>query len=427
MKRSITYKYNSICMGIFVSLCPMMLLLAACDENENESKDNRLDTATDDITQSSDSNIIGTDSTVKSAGTDTDTDTNLLDTSSDNVDIVKPATGALVITTDYQTGAYSSVSLDGATVQKDIEFIHSDSVCHVDDVTGIPYILLRLGSDAVDVLDPATLGVTNEYSVEPASNPHDIEVVFEDKAYITRFGLSQILIVNPITGVASGVVDLSTYADSDGIPEISGMAQMNGKLYVAVSRLNRDNSWEPVGDSYIVIIDAVTGAVESDIQVHGTNIVGQPEYSAALGKFVISQVGSYGTLDDGGVQLLDPAAKTLSAFVATEAVLGGSLNKVICSAIDKCFAVIGVSSDSGSNTHVVTFNPQTGQKTGTIAVGAGWVYSDIVLTDDNSELWLADRTADSSGVRIFDAATNTEKTVVPINVGLPPGRICFTR
>ena len=398
---------RTVQMWLSIAILACVFFLVSCDDNENES----VDTATTDTTSGSDSATTNTNG----------------DTDSDSTAVTKPATGVLVITTDYQTGAYSTVSLNGATVTQDVDFIHSDAVCHVDGVTGTPFILQRLGADAVDVLSPTTFVITKEFSVEPSSNPHDIELIAADKAYVTRFGSHLILIVNPITGVQTGTVDLSALADADDIPEISGMVAMSGKLYVTVSRLDRDNGWEPVGDSYIVFIDAATGAMEGNVKVQGTNIVGQPEWSDALGKFVISQVGSYGTLADGGVQLLDPVTNTLGAFIVTEATLGGSLNKVVCATETKCFAIIGVSGDSGSNTHLVTFNPQTGQKTGTLAAGSGWVYGDIVLNDDNSELWLADRTADASGLRIFNVATGTEKTPAPINVGLPPSDICFTR
>jgi hypothetical protein len=392
-----------------ITILTFYVFLVSCDDNENDP----VDTATIDT---------GTGSDSDSADIDTNSETD-----SDTGVVVKPATGVLVITTDYQTGAYSTVSLNGATVAQDVDFIHSDAVCHVDNVTGTPFVLQRLGADAVDVLNSTNFAIAKEFSVEPSSNPHDIELITADKAYVTRFGSPLILIVNPTTGAHTGTVDLSALADADGIPEISGMVNMKGKLYVTVSRLDRDNGWEPVGDSCIVFIDAATGQVEGNVKVQGTNIVGQPEWSEALSKFVISQVGSYGTLNDGGVQLLDPATNTLGAFIITEATLGGSLNKVVCATETKCFAIIGVAGDSGSNTHLVEFNPQTGTVTGTLASGAGWVYGDILLNDDNTELWLADRTAEASGLRIFNVATSTEKTTAPINVGLPPSDICFTK
>jgi hypothetical protein len=400
----VTSGQRTVHLWLPMTILTCSLALASCDDNENDTA--RADTAT------------GSDSTTTDTSSDTDSDTGI---------VAKPATGVLVITTDYQTGAYSTVSLNGEVVTKDVDIIHSDAVCHVDGVTGTPFILQRLSADAVDVLNPINFAITKEFSVEPSSNPHDIELVAADKAYVTRFGSPLILVVNPTTGAQTGTVDLSGLADADGIPEISGIVNMKGKLYVTVSRLDRDNGWEPVGDSYIVFIDAATGAVEGNVKVQGTNIVGQPEWSAALGKFVISQVGSYGTLADGGVQLLDPATNTLGAFVITEATLGGSLNKVVCATETRCFAIIGVTGDSGSNTHLVEFNPQTGTVTGTRAAGSGWMYGDIALNDDNSELWLADRTADASGLRIFNVATSTEKTTAPINVGLPPSDICFTR
>lgn len=373
-----------------------------------------------------DTDVDGDTDTDSDTDTDVDTDTDS-DTDTDDVRVEDPYHTALVVTSDFQTGAYSTISLNDHKVNKDIDFIHSDTVCHFDPLTDTPFLIMRLGSDAVDVLDPDTFEILHEYSVEPMSNPQDIEVVAEGKAFITRFALPEMLIVNPMSGAEIGTVDLSAYADADGIPEVSGLTGMDGKLYANVSRLDRENYWSPAGDSYVVIIDAATGKVDKGIKLAGTNPIGAPEYSKALGKLVVAQAGSYGTLDDGGVQLLDPTTGTAGDFVITEAILGGSLNKTVCVTETKCYSIIGAASDNGSNTHIVSFDPQTGQKTGTLLEGSGWVYGDMALTPDNSELWIADRTAENSGVRIFSTATDTEVTPEPIRVGLPPSAICFTR
>ena len=44
---------------------------------------------------------------------------------------------------------------------------------------------------------------------------------------------------------------------------------------------------------------------------------------------------------------------------------------------------------------------------------------------DRKQLWLADRTRNKSGIRIFDVQNDDEITSGPIDVGLPPFAICF--
>lgn len=350
--------------------------------------------------------------------TDSDTDT---DTGEE-----EPYTTALVVTSDYTNGAYSTVSLNGYNVKKDINSIHSDAVCRFDPKTNTPFIINRLGSDAIDVLDPKTFNIDDEYSVEASSNPHDIAVVSENRAYISRYGLAEMLIVKPFSGDEVGTVDLSDYADDDGIPEVSGLALLNDKLYAPVQRLDQADGWEAVGGGAIVVIDAASGDIEGDIKLTGPSSYGAPEYSEALGQFVIAEPCSWSELD-GGIELFDPENETVSGFVITEEELGGNVTKGLILSQTKGYALVGVAGDNGSNTHVIAFNPDSGKISDTLIEGDGWVFSDIVLTPDGKELWVTDRTTEDAGVRIFDTNTNDEITEEPISVGLPPSVICFTR
>ncbi len=331
---------------------------------------------------------------------------------------------ALVITTDKQTGSYSTIVMDGYTVDKDIDSIHSDSVCEFDPITETPFIVQRLGVDSILVLDSNSFDIDQEYSVEAASNPHDLVVVAEDRAYITRYGLEEMLVVEPLTGTELGTVDMSEYSDDDDIPETSGMVYLDGKIYVLVDRLDRENSWTPVGDSYVVVIDAATGNIEDDVELTKTSPYGDPEYSEAIGKFVLAEADDFSTLE-GGIELFDPSDNSLSGIIVTEQELGGNVTKALIVSETKGYATIGVAGDNGSNTHIVTFNPETGKKLDTLLEAEGWSFSDMVLTPDGTELWIADQTSDNPGVRILDTETDQETTDDPIDVGLQPSDICF--
>jgi len=335
-------------------------------------------------------------------------------------------TTALVITTDYQTGSYATVALDDHAVNKDIDFIHSDAACRFDLITETPFIILRRGSDTIDVLNPDTFEIDEEYSVEPASNPYDIAVVSADRAYISRFGSTEMLIVEPFNGKEIGTVDFSEYADDDGLPEVSGMGLLDGKVYTLVQRIDRDNSWVPAGTSYLVVIDAESGKIDNDFELTGTNPYESLIYSEALEQFVISEAGDFSDLENAGVELFDPVEQTLSGFIVTEEELGGNVTKALLVSETKGYALIGVQSENGNDSHIVIFNPETGKKTGTLLEADSWDYGNIVLTPDLKEVWVADRTLEKPGIRIFDTETDEEITDEPIDVGLPPSSICFT-
>jgi streptogramin lyase len=357
---------------------------------------------------------------------DTDSDTDGDADSETDTGEEEPYTTALVITTDYTNGAYSTISMNDHKVKIDINAIHSDAVCRFDPLTDTPFIINRLGSDAIDVLDPKTFDIDDEYSVEASSNPHDIAVVSENRAYISRYGLAEMLIVKPFSGDEVGTVDLSDYADDDGIPEVSGLALLNDKLYAPVQRLDETNGWEAVGGGAIVVIDAASGDIEGDVELTGPSSYGAPEYNKALGQFVIAEPGSWSELD-GGIELFDPETEEVSGFIITEEELNGNVTKGLILSETKGYAIVGVAGDNGSDTHLIAFNPKTGKVTKTLIETAGWTINDIVLTLDGGELWVTDRTTENAGVRIFDTKTDEEITEDPISVGLPPSVICFTR
>jgi len=338
-----------------------------------------------------------------------------------------PYTTALVVTSDRETGAYTTVAMADHDVHKDINFIHPDAVCRFDPLTDTPFILLRLGSDAVDVLDPDSFDIETEYSVEASSNPHDIAVTSADRAIVSRFGMAEMLVVNPFKGDEVGTIDLGEFADDDGIPEASGLALYGGKLLVPVQRLDREADWAPVGGGAIIVIDAETGDIEQDVKLTGTRSYGNLEYSEVLGQFIIAEPGSWSDLENAGIELFDPEAKRVSGFIITEEELGGNVTKGLVVSETKGYALVAVAGDDGNDSHLVIFNPKTGERTGTLLGAAGWVYGDIAVTPDLSELWVADRTAEDAGIRIFDTKTDEEKTDGPISVGLPPSDICFTR
>jgi hypothetical protein len=400
MRRSIRNRKASMIVSISVSMRVASLFSAGCDIGNR-----------DDVEKETNDNMIS-DTPFKP----------------DSENSEAPYTTALVVTTDRSDGAYAAISLeDNDIVVKDINPIHSDAICRFDPLTNTPFILQRLGVDAVLVLDAEDFDIAKEYSVVADSNPHDIALVTEKKAYISRFGSPMMLTVNPFSGEALGTVDFSDYADDDGIPEVSGLAQLNGKIYASVERLDRDDGWTAVGGGVIVVIDAEKGEIEGEVKLTGTHGYGAPEYSDAVEKFVIAEPGSWSDLENAGLEYFDPEDERVSGFFITEEALGGNVTKGLVVSEEKGYALVGVEGESGSNTHIVTFNPKTGEKRDTILKAEGWKYDDIALTPDGAELWVSDRTAEADGIRIFKTETDAEKTAIPINVGLPPSHICFTR
>ncbi|MDD5309561.1 MAG: hypothetical protein PHU25_19765 [Deltaproteobacteria bacterium] len=329
---------------------------------------------------------------------------------------------ALVVTTDFQSGAYSTISLPDLAPTPNVQVIHDDASCRFDPITGLPFIVARLGADAVDVVDPeAGWQVMKEYSVEAGSNAQDIAVVSEERAYVARFAKPDLLIVHPTTGAEIGHVDLSAYADADGLPEAAWLYPVDGEVFVLLQRLDK---LAPTDYSSVLVLDGAEGTVKDDVRLAATNPTGKLRYSEAVGRLIIIETGVFGALD-GGIEYLNPEDHALSGLVITEEELGGDVADAAIVSETKGYAVIVVFDGGKASTHVVVFDPSRGKKLKDLLVSDEWAYPAVELTPDGTELWVADRTGDAPGIRIFSTADDVELTKKPIDVGLPPSMICF--
>jgi len=329
---------------------------------------------------------------------------------------------ALVVTTDYETGAYAAVDPASRRAVPTCDVIHQDAVCRADPVTGFVFMVSRRLADAIEIVDTAgSWDLVTEYSVGAGTNPQDIAVVSAERAYVARYEEPSLLVVDPLDGTELGEVDLTPYADDDGAPEAAWLLVHGDRVYAALQKLV---DFEVDGPSSVAVVDAASGEVVREIVLAGANMYGKMRYAAAVDRIPLILVGRFGELD-GGIQLLDPNDDTVSPYVVTEAALGGDLSDAVIASAEKGFAVIGVPAEGGATTRLVAFDPGTGEVGETLIESDGWHLGFIELDGDGDELWVADRNPTRPGVRVFDAATGAELTGAPIDVGLPPFMICF--
>jgi len=337
---------------------------------------------------------------------------------------------AFVTTTDFTTGSSSEVLLNGShTTTINVAGLHSDAVARYHEL--FLYVVNRFGGDNIQILDPgAGYSTVRQFSVGAGSDPHDIVVLSPTKAYVARYNATDIWIVDPSTGLQTGAISLAGLNDVDGLPEIDLMVRVGDYVYVTVQRLDRNNFYIPVGTSYVALIDVNTDTlVDTDggtggvqpITLTGTNPFSEIKLQPYLGRLYVSCVAFFGLLD-GGLEYINPVTNQSEGIVFTESAAGGDINDVVIVSPDKGYAIIATTS---FHTHLISFNPQTGVKTGTLYAPADYVLNDIELSP-NGELFLADRTVTNPGIRIYDIDTDTEITSGPISTGLPPFDISFS-
>lgn len=330
---------------------------------------------------------------------------------------------ALVITTDYQDGSYSLIDLEDHGVEATLNLIGSDAVCRYDSVTRTPFIVSRMGTNAVEVLSPEEgWQVVGEYSVGAGSNPQDIAVVTAERAYVPRYNSADLLAVHPITGDELDSLDLSAYADPDGVPELAWTLVLDDQVFVAAQRLT---DFMPGDYSSLLVLDAATGRVDREIRLSAVDPFSPIRYVPALDRIAVTEVGAFGALD-GGLELLAPDAAGPAGLAVTEADLGGDLVDAVVVDENRGYAVIGVDQGGGEmTTRLVRFDPTTGQPAATLAEADAYDHSFLALSPDRSQLWVTDRHRTEPGVRIYSVEDDRELTDGPIDVGLPPFMVCF--
>ena len=342
----------------------------------------------------------------------------------------RPDDFAFVTTTDYATGSSSVISLDGSySVVADVAGLHSDAVARYYGQR--MFVVNRFGGDNIQILDPASAFSTlRQFSVGSSSDPHDIAVVSDTKAYVTRYNDTALWIVDPSTGAQTGSVDLSGLADADGMPEMDQMAVYGDHLFVTIQRLDRLTTWGPVGTSYVAVVDIATDSlIDTDpvtpgtqsILLTGANPATDIQLNPCTGKLYVSCVGFWG-LQDGGVEIVDPVAFESEGFLFSESSAGGDISDVEIICEEKGYAII---TNASFHTVLIKFDPSTGAKTGTMYSPGDFVLNDIEISPGR-ELFLADRTPTRPGIRVYDTVTDTEITPNPIDVGLPPFDISFS-
>jgi len=333
---------------------------------------------------------------------------------------------AVISTTDYSSGNLAVLAEGASEAQVDVLPICSDNVLF--SYAGALYVLERFGADniiKVDGDDLSPSGVVYQYSVGNGANPHAIAFVNAEKAYVTRNDDTKLWVIDPSAGSEAafkiGEIDLSEYADDDGLPEMSAMVLVGGKLYVGLQRLDRNNGWAPL-DAKVVVIDTATDAVIKVIALEK----GNPQAMVAFGgKLYVTCGGSLFDPTDGGIEVIDTATDTHADVLIPESDLGGNVGALVLRSATKGYVIVGgYVQDAAGNwvpSYVVRpFDPSDG----TVGAALGGSQSAISMgLGEDGVLYVADRSTEEPGVYTYDAADNL--IAGPIATGLPPSTIAF--
>ncbi len=358
------------------------------------------------------------------------------------------------VAADYSSGAHSIVDVDPVGGPRNVQ---NDLLPTISDIMVAAYEnhfyrLERYQGDNVtkfDIAAPDTL--IYQYSVldsgeTDSANPHAMIFLNDQKAYVLRYGKTTAWIVNPSAASEAefkiGELDLSDYADADGIPEMDNGIIVDGILYITLQRIDRDSGWVPSNPAYVALFDTATDT-EIDTGVANTDGVkgillpvknpGAIQYLSANDTIYLQGVGDFGSSwsgrdpdYSGGIVTIDPSSYATAVLVDdgddTDHPYGNISGMAIVSA-DKGY-FIGYAG-WGDNT-VYGFSPTTGVVSG--VVNADLTGKNIAgmqsgaYADKNNMLWICNQT--DAEVAVLDTADDTIDEKIATN--LNPIMVVFT-
>jgi hypothetical protein len=193
-------------------------------------------------------------------------------------------------------------------------------------------------------------------------------------------------------------------------------------LYVLLQRLDIDTILRlPAGNGALAVVDITTDAVIGTIELSGENPFAATKGLTVRGdKLYVAHAGLFNVMD-GGIERVDLATGQAEGFFVTEADLGGDVTDFVLVSEHVAYAIV---SRPGFSSALVGFDPTTATVTRTLAEADGYTLFDIEL-NDRGELFLADRTRQRNGLRIYRAADGGTLVDEPIDLGLLPFEIVF--
>jgi len=352
------------------------------------------------------------------------------------------------VAADYSSSALSVITVDpkaGPRVALNNQLPSATSDIRVRAFG--PYYY-RLGGYQADNITKVAVNAPNtpiwQYSTldegETDSNPCDLVFVSSQKAYLLRYGSTKAWIVNPSTtteaGFKIGELDLSAYADADGVPEMGGGVIANGKLFIILQRM--DSSFCPSNTAYVAVFDVATNA-EIDTGLGQGNMKGIPlsikdpmtiRYVPHNNTVYVQGEGSFPGFCDpiydytGGIVSINPqtyaTAVVLDDGDTTTHPYGLIAGMLIASSTKGYF----VGYEAWGDNTLYQFNPTTGAVAGALQ---GFQHISIagmepgIYLDRNNMMWVCNQT--NATVDIVDTENNTLSE--SLNTNLNPQNVAF--
>ncbi|MDI1449442.1 hypothetical protein [Polyangium sp. 6x1] len=292
---------------------------------------------------------------------------------------------------------------------------------------GGPFVCVR-DQGLVRGVDPDSLALTrtwvafgeSETTFELATggkaggphNPHDADLDAEGRLWVARYEQPGVAVIEP-DGSFDGVVDLSMFADVDGLPEIEALRVVGDRAFVAVQRLDR-RTWKPAENGALVEIDVASRSVVGSVDLGGKNPFGRMRpvpWDPAGRTLVLAMPGDFYAIDDGHAAAIVDLDTLSVTGIAEESAVGGSIAEVELAAPDEAYAIVAGTGLENA-TRLVRFDPSG--KTEPIVLadtregGQGGNYDYWGLAVVGRHVLLGDKAYGAPAIHIFERASGRE-------------------
>jgi hypothetical protein len=276
------------------------------------------------------------------------------------------------------------------------------------------------GNVALLVLDPATCAVRRQLSVATGfrANPHDVVVLSETKAYVTRYeknlsvtdpastsGGDDVLVVNPVTGAVTGRIALASYAapvDGASIqarPDRAVIAA--GKVFVTLG--SQDAHFAATGEGRVVVIDPATDQVTASLALTGLSSCSEMDVRPSESTLYVAC--GLDNLVQSGVALIDLSVDppVVKRVVAAQVLGSQPLNFSWVAAVSPARILVGTfgSFDPAVSDGVFALDPGTGRS---VSLATADAYNLGRASAGGGRLFVPDATATRPRVLIVDVS-----------------------
>ncbi len=328
----------------------------------------------------------------------------------------------LVAATDFSIAA----SVDLLALERDADLVvRADRARASSDpflrVTGdAAFLVNRLSFDNVVRLDPQRdFAAAWQAGVGIGANPHDVLLVAEDRAYVSRYEppFNDLLVIDPRGGASRGTIDLAPWAENpDGTPRPDRLCAAAGLVFVGLQDIDR--TFTRYASGKLAAIDPATDRVIGIVSLPGKNPgtlerVREPDggvrlYVALGGIFpgLLAQELS------GGVAVVDPVNLAFERWALDDDDAGGNIGALAIARPELGYAVV---SDASYRNRVIAFDPRTGTVLRTVWETADYV-PEIEVTGGGL-LAIPDRSFLAPRVCLFRVPTAPGDTETPAGCG----------